>query len=200
MKKIKLLGLLCGLSSSLVFADSFKLGYINVERLMAEATPAKTIKAAVEAKFAPQQAELKQQNQNLQSEEQALRKLQDKAPSYEQLSKADQKNYSQMANKFKQDTAQFQQQYGQYQQQLSMVERYASEAFLKQSNQALKEISSSQNFDLVVTSQQMVYAKAKYDLTDQLLAKINKINVDSIVQQIKSTPAVNQQTLPKASN
>ncbi len=52
MKKIMIA--LCGLTAASAFASDFNIGYINVDRVMAEATPAKTISSAIKAKYEPQ--------------------------------------------------------------------------------------------------------------------------------------------------
>lgn len=186
--KSKLLIALCGLSMSMAFAESFNIGYINVDRVMAEATPAKTISAAIQAKFAPQQAQLGQLQQKLMGEESSMIALQNKAPSFDKLSKADQKSYKSMNETYNKDKVTFGQQYGQYQQQLSGTEQYALAAFLKQSYVVLTDLGTKNNLDLVLTSNQLVYAKAKYDLTDQLLAQIDKMDVSAIVKQVQTGP------------
>lgn len=194
--KTKLLAALCGLSMSVAFADSFNIGYINVDRVMAEATPAKTITSAIQTKFAPQQAQLTQLNQKIMGEESSMVAIQGKAPSFEKLSKADQKSYKSLSETYNKDKGMFVQQYGQYQQQVSATEQYALAAFLKQSYGVLKTLGSKNDLDLVLTSNQLVYAKAKYDLTDQLLTQIDKMDVSDIVKQIQTGPQAQQQQAP----
>lgn len=194
LMKTKLLLAALGLSSSLAFADSFNIGYINVDRVMAEATPAKTITTAIQAKFSAQQAQLTQLNQKVMSEESGLIAIQNKAPTFEKLSKADQKSYKAQSEVYNKDKATFVQQYGQYQQQVSATEQYALSAFLKQSYKVLTDLGTKNKLDLVLTSNQLVYAKAKYDLTDQLLASIDKMDVSDIVAQVKNGPKAPQAT------
>lgn len=184
----KLLIALCGLSMTAAFADNFKIGYINVDRVMAEATPAKTISNAIQAKFADQQTKLTQLNQKVVGDESGLIALQNKASSFEKLSKADQKSYKDKNEVYAKDKNNFIQQYTQYQQQVSATEQFALNAFLKQSYEVLKTLGSKNDLDLVLTSNQLVYAKAKYDLTDQLLTQIDKMDVSDIVKQVQKGP------------
>lgn len=195
--KTKLLVALCGLSASVAFADSFNIGYVNVDRVMAEATPAKTITSAIKTKFSAQQDQLTQMNQKIMGEESSMIALQGKAPSFEKLSKADQKTYKSLADKYNKDKNTFVQQYGQYQQQVSATEQYALAAFLKQSYEVLKTVGTQKDLDLILTSNQLIYAKAKYDLTDQLLTQIDKMDVSAIVKQIETGPQA-QQPAPTA--
>lgn len=196
--KTKLLAALCGLSMSVAFADSFNIGYINVDRVMAEATPAKTITTAIQAKFKPQQDQLTQLNQKIVGEESSMVALQNKAASFDKLSKNDQKSYKSLSETYNKDKGTFVQQYGAYQQQVSATEQYALAAFLKQAYQVLKTLGTQKDLDLVLTSNQLVYAKAKYDLTDQLLSQIDKMDVSDIVTQVQTGPKMPQGMAPAA--
>ncbi|MDD3266494.1 MAG: OmpH family outer membrane protein [Burkholderiales bacterium] len=195
----KLLIALCGLSMTAAFADNFKIGYINVDRVMAEATPAKTISNAIQTKFADQQTKLTQLNQKVVADESGLIALQNKASSFEKLSKADQKTYKEKNEVYAKDKNNFIQQYTQYQQQVSATEQYALNSFLKQSYEVLKTLGSKNDLDLVLTSNQLVYAKAKYDLTDQLLTQIDKMDVSDIVKQVQTGPVAPQAPAAQAS-
>jgi outer membrane protein len=75
MKKMKfaLLGLAC--MSSVAFADDFKLGYINVDRVFTEAKPAKAIQQALKDKYGPQQKQLETMNNNIIAEQQQMQQI-----------------------------------------------------------------------------------------------------------------------------
>ena len=90
MKKTKLALLGLSLASSLAFADDFKLGYINVDRVFAEAKPAQAIQQALKAKYAPQQTELQTMNTNIVNEQNQMQAIANKAPSFDKLAKSDQ--------------------------------------------------------------------------------------------------------------
>lgn len=186
MKKIMIA--LCGLTAASAFASDFNIGYINVDRVMAEATPAKTISSAIKAKYEPQQTKLTQLSQQLSGEESQLVSIQNKASSYEQLSKADKTKYNSLSEKFNKDKANFMQQYGSYQQQVNATEQYAIQAFLKQAYNDLKTLGSKNDLDAIYTSNQLIYAKAKYDMTDQFIQQIDKMDVSPIIAQIKDGP------------
>jgi outer membrane protein len=187
MKKIMIA--LCGLTAASAFASDFNIGYINVDRVMAEATPAKTISSAIKAKYEPQQTKLTQLSQQLSGEESQLVAIQNKASSYEQLSKADKTKYNSLSEKFNKDKANFMQQYGSYQQQVNATEQYAIQAFLKQAYNDLKTLGSKNDLDAIYTSNQLIYAKAKYDMTDQFIKQIDQMDVSPIIKQIKDGPS-----------
>ncbi len=186
MKKIMIA--LCGLTAASAFASDFNIGYINVDRVMAEATPAKTISSAIKAKYEPQQTKLTQLSQQLSGEESQLVSIQNKASSYDQLSKADKTKYNSLSEKFNKDKANFMQQYGSYQQQVNATEQFAIQAFLKQAYNDLKTLGSKNDLDAIYTSNQLIYAKAKYDMTDQFIQQIDKMDVSPIISQIKEGP------------
>lgn len=186
MKKIMIA--LCGLTAASAFASDFNIGYINVDRVMAEATPAKTISSAIKAKYEPQQTKLTQLSQQLSGEESQLVSIQNKASSYDQLSKADKTKYNSLSEKFNKDKANFMQQYGSYQQQVNATEQFAIQAFLKQAYNDLKTLGSKNDLDAIYTSNQLIYAKAKYDMTDQFIQQIDKMDVSPIIAQIKDGP------------
>ncbi len=189
----KLMIALCGLTAASAFASDFNIGYINVDRVMAEATPAKTISSAIKAKFEPQQTKLAQLSQQLSGEESQLITIQNKAASFDKLSKADQSKYNSLSEKFNKDKANFMQQYGSYQQQVNATEQYAIQTFLKQAYGDLQTLGSKNNVDAIYTSNQLIYAKAKYDMTDAFIKQIDQMNVDPIIKQIKEGPKAAQQ-------
>ena len=53
-------------------------------------------------------------------------------------------------------------------------------------NTILKQISDDGNYDLVLTSNQLIYAKPKYDLTDAVIEQLKKVNSDALVKQLQN--------------
>ncbi len=187
MKKLVLLGL--GLASSLVYADEFRLGYINVDRVFAEAKPAKTIQQALKDKFSPGQIKLQNMNATLLKEQTAMQTIATKAPSFDKLSKADQKQLQKLNNQYRNDQATLQQQYMLFQQTLQKTQEIALSMLMTKTNAVLKDLSDKKGYDLVLTSNQLVYAKAKYDLTDQVMEQLNGIDTSDIIKLINTPPA-----------
>ncbi len=191
MRKTKLAVLLgLGLASSVAFADDFKLGYINVDRVFAEATPAKSIQQALKDKYAPQQAELQTMNTNIVNEQNQMQAIASKATSFDKLPKADQTKLKNLEMQYQKDQGAFQQKYGIFQQGLQKSQELALSLLMTKTNAILKDLSDKKGYDLVLTSNQLVFAKAKYDLTDQVMDKLNAIDTSDIIKQINNpTPA-----------
>jgi len=190
MKKLKfaLLGLAC--ASSLAFADDFKLGYINVDRVFAEAKPAKAIQQALKDKYGPQQKQLESMNAQIIKEQQQMQQIANKAPSFDKLGKSDQTQLKNLEDKYRKDQGQFQQQYMAFQQNLQKSQEYALAALMTKTNGILKDISDKKGYDLVLTSNQLVFAKAKYDLTDQVMDQLNTIDASDIIKQLNNPQAL----------
>lgn len=186
------------LAGSLAYADDFKLGYVDVAKIFTTAKPAIALQQALKDKFSPQQKSLQAMNDNLLTEQQQIDGIEKKAPSMDKLSPADRTKLQTLGVQYQKDQAQFQQQYQVYQQKFQRNQEYASALVLGRANTILKDISDKGGYDLVLTSNQLVYAKPKYDLTDQVIAQLNKVDGSSLVKQLGN--ADNPQLSPAALN
>ncbi len=198
MKKIKLALLSMACLSSAAFADDFKLGYINVDRVFTEAKPAKAIQQALKDKYGPQQKQLETMNNNIVNEQKQMQQIANKAPSFDKLSKSDQSQLKTIEDKYRKDQGQFQQQYMAFQQNLQKSQEYALGSLMTKTNAILKDISDKKGYDLVLTSNQLVYAKAKYDLTDQVMDQLNTIDATDIIKQLNNPQTIPAPTRPGA--
>ncbi len=197
MKKTKLALLGLSLASSLAFADDFKLGYINVDRVFAEAKPAQAIQQALKAKYAPQQTELQTMNTNIVNEQNQMQTIANKAPSFDKLAKADQAKLKTLEAQYQKDQGAFQQKYVTFQQNVQKSQELALSLLMTKTNTILKDLSDKKGYDLVLTSNQLVYAKPKFDLTDQVMDQLNTIDTSDIIKQINN-PAPQQTAMGQA--
>lgn len=165
-----------------VFADGFKLGYVDVSKIFTTTKQAIALQNAMKAKFEPQQKLLKSMNDNLVKEQVQINTIETKAGSPDKLSAADKDKLI----KYQKDQSNFQQKYGLYQQTMQKYQDYASAILLGKVNTILKNISDAGNYDLVLTSNQLVYAKPKYDLTDQVIEKLKLVDSDTLVKQLQN--------------
>ena len=172
------------LGTTVTFADEFKLGYVDVSKIFTTSKPAIAVQQALKVKFAPQQQSLQAMNSKLVSEQTAMQVIMKKAPDLEKLSPADRAKLEALDAQFQKDQAQFQKKYMVFQQSLQRAQDFASAKVLSNANMILKGISDKGGYDLVVTSNQLVYAKPKYDLTDQVIAKLNTMDSASLIKQL----------------
>lgn len=186
-KKLVLASVL--LASTFVYADDFKLGYVDVERIMTTAKPALALKNALSSKYSGKQKSLQALNDNLMKEQNQMQAIAKKANSLDQLSATDKSSLEKLQLQFQKDQATFQQQYIPFQQSLQKSQENAMAILLGRANTILKGISEKGSFDLVLTSQQLVYAKPKYDLTDQVIKQLNDIKSQNLIDQLNQADA-----------
>ncbi len=165
-------------------AADFKLGYVDVNKVFTTSKPAVAMQEALKAKFLPQQQQLQKMNDNLVSEQTQMQSIMKKAPSMDKLQPADRTALEKLEATYQKDQIAFQQKYAVFQQTLQRVQDFASATVLGKANTILKDISDKGGFDLVLTSNQLVYAKPKYDLTDQLIAQLNTIDTPALIKQL----------------
>jgi outer membrane protein len=183
MNKKTLLAILLGFSG-LVYANDFKLGYVDVSKIFTTSKPAIAMQNALKSKFDPQQKELQGLNAALLKEQSQMEAIAKKAPSMDKLSVADRNTLERLQFQAQKDQVNFQQKYTTFQQSVQRNQDYASALVLDKVNAILKGISDKGNYDLVLTSNQLVYAKPKYDLTDQLLEQLNLVNSAALVKEL----------------
>lgn len=184
MKKFLLSCALLG--ATFAFADDFKLGYVDVNKVFTTSKPAIAVQQALKAKFAPEQKSLQTLNETLVSEQSQMQAIMKKAPDMEKLVPADRARLEALNSTFQKNQGQFQQRYMIYQQSLQRAQDFASAKVLTQANSILKTISDKGGYDLVVTSNQLVYAKPKYDLTDQVIVKLNNMDTTMLIKQLNN--------------
>ena len=143
--------------------------------------------------FTGRQTELQTSNIQLQTEQQQMQAIAVKAKNNDlsTLNKADKKTLEDLQKQFAKDQIKFQQLYSQFQQDVQKSQEISSSILLAKTNMLLKDLSEKEGFDLVVTSQQLVYAKAKYDITDQLMQQLNKLDSTDILKQISNAEKAN---------
>ena len=181
-RKLLLISLLA--SSTLAYASDFKLGYVDVSKIFSTSKPALAMQEALKAKFDPQQKSLKTMNDKLVSEQTQMQAVMKKAPSMDKLTVTDRASLEKLQTTYQKDQMDFQQKYTTFQQSAQKAQDFASAAVLGRANTILKDISDKDDFDLVLTSNQLVYAKPKYDLTDRVIAELNKVNSTELIKQL----------------
>ena len=191
MKKL-LLSLL--FINSYVFASDFKLGYVDVSKIFTTTKQATALQDAMKAKFDPEQKKLKVMNDKLANEQKEISDIETKAGSPDKLSASQKEKLTKLFTQYQKDQMEFQQKYSAFQEKMQRYQDYASAILLGKVNTILKGISDEGNYDLVLTSSQLVYAKPKYDLTNQVIEKLKTVNTSDLVKQLhnadkEQTPA-----------
>jgi Skp family chaperone for outer membrane proteins len=162
------------------FANDFKFAYVDVSEIFTKSSPAISLKEALNLKVTPLQNELKELNDNLTKENEDVNIIQQKNQDVNKLSSKDKSKLL----RFQQDKLLFQQKYMLLQQKMQKLQDYASSLLLSKVNDILKTISEDGNYDLVLTSNQLIYTKPKYNLTDLVISKLKNIDSKNLVKQL----------------
>ncbi|MFZ1891632.1 MAG: OmpH family outer membrane protein [Formosimonas sp.] len=161
MKKVSLMiATLCaGLSiSSMASAQQFKVGVVNVDRLLAESNQAKSARSQLESQFKSRDASLSSKAASIRSKNEQYEK------DYPTLTDAQregrEKALKQEIDGFETERAKFESDY-------ATAQNNMMQTLLGKADALVKSIAQKEGYDLVVT--EAAYVKAEYDLTPKLI-------------------------------
>lgn len=144
--------------SSLAVAQEFKVGYVSLERLMAESEPAKVARSELEGKFKAREKSLDAKSASIRSIQQAYEK------SFSTLT-ASQKE--QREKELVQKIDAFEAERATYESDLSSAQSKSLQSILAKADGIIKNLAEKEGFDLIV--QEAVYIKPQNDLTERVL-------------------------------
>jgi outer membrane protein len=152
---------LASLSAS-VFAQEFKIGFINTDRIFRDANSAKIAQTKLEQEFMKREKELNDQGALIKA---AGDKLEKDAPT---LSEA------QRTTRQKQLTDQdrdFQRKRREFQEDLNVRKNEELQIVLERANKVVKQVAETEKYDYVL--QEAVYVNPKHDITEKVLKVLN---------------------------
>ena len=143
-------------------AQELKIGYVNSERVLREATPAKAALARMEADFSKRDKDLNDTAAKLKT---AADKLEKDAPT---LAEAER-------NKRQRDLVEqdrdLQRKRREFQEDLNQRRNEETAAIVERANKVIKGIFETEKYDLIV--QDVVFASAKVDITEKVIKALN---------------------------
>lgn len=164
------------------YADNFKFAFINADRVFTESKPAKTLQAALMNKFKPAQTEIQNFGQSVMNEQKQLENAAKSAKT-----SAEQANVQKLQQKYQEDRMILQKRMYNIQKSMQKAQETEVASFMNKANNLLKGVADKENIDLVLTSNQLAFAKVKYDLTDKLIEEINsKLTVNELITQVNA--------------
>ncbi len=143
-------------------AQDLKIGYVNSEKVLREATPAKAAQAKLEAEFGKRERELNDVAAKLKT---AADKLDKDAPTLAEAERnRRQRELVEQDRDLQRKRREFQEDLGQRKNEelASVVER---------ANRVIKQIFDAEKYDLIL--QEVVFASAKIDITDKVIRALN---------------------------
>lgn len=145
-----------------VQAQEFRLGYVNLDRIIREAAPAKNAQAKLEQEFSRREKELQEQGASIKS---AAEKLEREAPTLSETQRA-----SRQKQLVEQDRD-FQRKRREFQEDLNARRNEELQQVFERANRVVKQLADTEKYDLIL--QEAVYVNPKHDITDKVIKALN---------------------------
>ena len=148
--------------STAAAAQELKIGYVNSEKVLREATPAKAAQAKLETEFGKRERELNDVAAKLKA---AADKLDKDAPTL-----AEAERNRRQRDLVEQDRD-LQRKRREFQEDLGQRKNEELAAVVERANRVIKQIFDAEKYDLIL--QEVVFASAKIDITDKVIRALN---------------------------
>lgn len=145
-----------------VAAQELKIGYVNSERVLREAAPAKAAQSKLEAEFGRRERELNDLTGRLKA---AADKLQKDEPTLSESEK------SRRQRELVEQDRDLQRKRREFQEDLNQRRNEELAAVVERANRAIKQIFDSEKYDLIL--QEVVFAGPRIDITDKVIRALN---------------------------
>jgi outer membrane protein len=149
-------------SAASVQAQELKIGYVNSDRVLREAVPAKAAQAKLEAEFSKREKELTDIGNRLKA---AGDKLDKDAPTL-----AETERNRRQRDLIDQDR-EFQRKRREFQEDLNARKNEELQQVLERANRVVKQVAEAEKYDVVL--QEAVYINPKHDITDKVIKALN---------------------------
>ncbi len=143
-------------------ADELKIGYVNSDRVLRDATPAKAAQAKLEAEFSKRDKEMADIAGKIKA---AGEKLEKEAPT---LSESER---TRRQRELVDQDREFQRKRREFQEDLTQRKNEELSVVVERANKVIKQIFESEKYDLIL--QEAVFAGARVDITDKVVKALN---------------------------
>lgn len=154
--------LIASVMATSAWAQEFRIGFVNTERVFREATLAKTAQAKLEQEFLRREKEVQTLAAQLKT---ASEKFEREAPTL-----AESQRVIRQRQLITQDQ-EFQRKQREFQEDLNLRKNEELQTVLERANKVIKQIAEAEKYDLVI--QEAVYINPKHDITDKVLNSLN---------------------------
>ena len=161
LKSLLAATLLAGAASAAP-AQELKIGYVNSDRVLREAAPAKAAQAKLETEFSKRERELNDIGTRLKA---AGEKLDKDAPTLSESERS-----RRQRDLIDQDR-EFQRKRREFQEDLGQRKNEELAAVVERANKVIKQIFETEKYDLVL--QEAVFAGPRVDITDKVIKALN---------------------------
>jgi len=143
-------------------AQELKIGYVNSERVLREATPAKAAQAKLETEFSKREKDLSDQGARLKA---AADKLDKDAPT---LSEAER---TRRQRELVEQDRDLQRKRREFQEDLNQRRNEELATVVERANRVIKQIFDTEKYDVIL--QEVVFAGPRVDITDKVIRTLN---------------------------
>lgn len=143
-------------------AQELKIGYVNSERVLREASPAKAAQAKLEAEFGKRDRELNDQAVKLKA---AAEKLDKDAPT---LSEAER---TRRQRELVEQDRDLQRKRREFQEDLNQRKNEELASVVERANRVIKQIFDQEKYDVIL--QEVVFAGPRVDITEKVIKALN---------------------------
>ena len=161
VKSIAALALLA-LTAFAAHAQELKIGYVNSDRVLREAVPAKAAQAKLEAEFSKREKDIAELATKLKA---AGDKLDKDAPTLAEAERG-----RRQRDLVEQDR-EFQRKRREFQEDLSQRKNEELASVVERANKVIKQIFETEKYDLIL--QEAVFAGPKIDITEKVIKALN---------------------------
>ena len=150
------------LSMTMVHAQEFRIGFVNADRIMREATLAKSAQAKLEQEFGKREKDLIAMETSLKA---ASDKFTTEAPTLSE---------SQRANRQRQLVEQdrdFQRKRREFQEDANTRRNEELQQLLDRANRIIRQVAETEKYDVIL--QEAIYINPKHDITDKVVRALN---------------------------
>jgi outer membrane protein len=151
-----------GAATTLAQAQELKIGYVNSERVMREAVPAKAAQAKLETEFSKREKDLTDQGTKLKT---AADKLEKDAPTLSETER------NRRQRDLVEQDREFQRKRREFQEDLNTRKNEELSAVLERANKVIKQIFDSEKYDLIL--QDAIHASGRVDITKKVIDALN---------------------------
>ncbi|OYY63325.1 MAG: outer membrane protein chaperone [Burkholderiales bacterium 28-67-8] len=145
-----------------VQADELKIGYVNSDRVLRDATPAKAAQAKLEAEFSKRDKEMAEVAGKIKA---ASEKLEKEAPT---LSESER---TRRQRELVDQDREFQRKRREFQEDLTQRKNEELSVVVERANKVIKQIFETEKYDLIL--QEAVFAGPRVDITDKVVKALN---------------------------
>ncbi|MBN9409088.1 MAG: OmpH family outer membrane protein [Burkholderiales bacterium] len=157
-----LLACVAALSVTVAHAQEFRIGFVNADRIMREATLAKTAQSKLEQEFGKRERDLVAQESALKA---ASDKFTTEAPTLSESQRA-----TRQRQLVEQDRD-FQRKRREFQEDANNRRNEELQQLLERANRVIRQVAETDKYDVIL--QEAIYINPKHDITDKVIRALN---------------------------